>query len=113
MRARRTDANLKSIADAYRTLGCSVHVTNGMWDLTIGYGGISELVEVKDGAKPPSRRTLTKVQVAFRQTWTGGIRLIQTLDDVMIHVNMMMKRHRTLAEASMYFRGDVIQSAQF
>ena len=96
MRARRIDANLTEIANAYRALGCSVHITNAMWDLTVGYGGISELVEVKDGAKSASRRKLTPAQVKFRSTWTGGVRLIQSLDDVQVHVAHIRKRHAVI-----------------
>lgn len=84
--ARRTDANLTPIVKAYRKLGCSVWVCNSMVDCVIGYGGISELVEVKDGEKPPSARKLTKAQVEFRKTWTGGVWLIKSLADVETHV---------------------------
>ena len=82
MRARRVDANLSDIVDAFRRLGLSVHVTNDAWDLTVGFGGLTMLVEVKDGDKSPSRGKLTQAQVKFRETWTGGIRLVQNLDDV-------------------------------
>lgn len=82
MRARRTDANLTDLVNAFRKLGCSVHVTNRDWDLTIGYGGLTMLCEAKDGAKPPSARKLTKNEEKFHSTWTGGIRIIKDLEDV-------------------------------
>lgn len=63
-------------------MGCSVNVRNDdMADLDIGYGGLSMIVEVKDGAKPPSRRKLTTNQLRKRESWTGGIYLIQSLTD--------------------------------
>ena len=99
--ARRVDDNLKQIVAAYRQLGCSVWVCNSMVDAVIGYGGIAELVEVKDGAKSASRRKLTPAQVKFRETWTGGVRLIQSLDDVTVHVAYIRKRHAAITRASL------------
>lgn len=99
--ARRTDANLTECVDAYRALGCSVWVCNSMVDAVIGYGGIAELVEVKDGTKPPSARKLTRAQVAFRRTWTGGVRLVQSLADVTDHVAAIRKRHHAITQASL------------
>ena len=78
--AKRVDANLREIADTFRKLGCSVWVVNDRVDLVIGYGGLSMLVEVKDGKKAPSRQKLTTAQVKFRETWTGGIYLVNSLD---------------------------------
>jgi hypothetical protein len=89
MKARRVDGNLKLIVAAFRKLGCSVHVTNGAWDLTVGLGGMTRLVEVKDGSKPPSARKLTPAQVEFRRTWTGGIELVESVEHVASVVNAM------------------------
>jgi hypothetical protein len=97
-RAARTDANLTEIVKAYRKLGCSVYVDNGMVDLWAGYGGLTDLVEVKNPKMPPSKRKLTPAQVKFRETWTGGVRLIMSLDDVKSHVDTMRRRHLVLAE---------------
>lgn len=97
--ARRVDANLSGIVSAYRTFGCSVQVENGVVDLKVGYGGNCYLVEVKDGSKPPSARNLTPAQVAFRKTWTGGVRLIQSLDDVQAHVAEIRRRHVAFSAA--------------
>lgn len=88
-RAARTDANLTEIVNALRAMGVSVHVTNGAWDLTLGYGGVTMLAEVKDGSKPPSARKYTKAQKAFRDTFTGSIRLITNLDDARETVKIM------------------------
>lgn len=101
MRARRVDDNLASIVAAYRALGCSVWVCNSMVDCVIGYGGIAELIEVKDGAKSASRRKLTPAQVKFRESWTGGVRLVQSLDDVGVHVANIRKRHAAITTASL------------
>lgn len=82
MRARRTDANLTEIADAFRALGCSVDHTNDLWDLTIGYGGLTMLIEVKDGRKVPSARKLTKRAASFKASWKGGYRIVESVDQV-------------------------------
>jgi len=98
--ARRVDANLSQITVAFRQLGCTVDVTNDKWDLTIGYGGLSILVEVKDSAKVASRRKLTPTQVKFRETWTGGIRLVTSFEDVQAAVNCLREWHAILLSAS-------------
>ena len=95
-RAARVDDNLKAIVNVFRRLGCSVHVTNGAWDATVGYGGITILVEVKDGSKPASRRKLTPAQVKFRETWTGGIYLVQCEEDAVRCVETLRDRHKRL-----------------
>jgi len=82
MRARRTDANHTAVAEAFEKAGFSVDKTNGLWDLTVGYGGITILVEVKDGSKPPSKQKLTDREKKFHGSWTGGIRLITKVEDV-------------------------------
>lgn len=97
----RTDQNLSGIVEAYRQKGCTVDVTNGKWDLTIGYGGLCDLVEVKNPEKPKRDQRYTKAQVKFRETWTGGIRLIMSLDDVTAHVEAMRSRHETLTLMSL------------
>ena len=88
-RAARTDANLTEIVKALRQAGCSVHITNGMWDITIGYGGLCMLGEVKDPRKPPSKRRRTAAQEQWLQTWTGGCRLILSVQDALEAANTL------------------------
>jgi len=54
-----------------------------MWDITIGYGGLSMLGEVKNPAMPPSKRRRTTAQTEWLETWTGGCRLILTPEDAL------------------------------
>ena len=96
-RAARVDENLTAIVAAYRKMGCSVHVLNGVVDLIIGFGGLSDLVEIKN---PERAWVYTAAQKQFRRFWTGGIRLVQTVDDVAIHVSELRKRHARLCKAS-------------
>lgn len=48
MRARKTDANHKAIAQTFEKLGWKVHHTNGDWDLTVCKAGRVRLIEIKD-----------------------------------------------------------------
>ena len=100
-RAARTDANLTATVEAFRSLGCSVNVRNDdMADLDVGFGGVSMIVEVKDGAKKPSARKLTPNQIKKRATWTGGIRLVQNMEDVALTVATIRKWHSMIFNSS-------------
>ena len=76
-RAAKVDANQPEIVAALRRAGCSVEhlhaVGAGCPDLLVGYRGQNYLVEVKDGAKPPSARHLTPDQVEWHAAWRGGV----------------------------------------
>lgn len=76
MRAARTDANHAAVVKALRQCGCSVFDTSavggGFPDLVVGCAGKTMLMEVKDGAKPPSARRLTPAQLELHAHWRGG-----------------------------------------
>jgi hypothetical protein len=61
--AARIDANQPAIVAAIRKMGATVlhlhTIGKGAPDILIGYQGKNALVELKDGAKPPSARKLT------------------------------------------------------
>ena len=86
MRAARVDDNHAKIVTALRSVsGVSVHSLAGVGcgcpDLLIGAKGKTYLVEVKDGAKVPSRRTLTTDQVRWVKLWTGSkVRILTDTD---------------------------------
>ncbi len=74
------DANQAAIVAALRAAGASVQhlhaVGQGCPDLVVGWlgrDGVREvaLVEVKDGAKPPSARRLTPDQEDWHAEWRG------------------------------------------
>jgi hypothetical protein len=85
-RAARTDANHRAIVKAAEQAGLRVYDTsmvgNGFPDLVAQYGSVTELWEVKNGAKPPSKRRYTPAQEKSR---TSGLmaRLVLTEADVM------------------------------
>ena len=88
-RANKVDANHDEIVRAYRRLGFSVASTaamgKGFPDLVVGIHNITDLVEIKDGSKPPSARKLTSDQVTFFNNWNGSVRVVNNVEDVAQH----------------------------
>jgi hypothetical protein len=84
-RASKVDDNQKEIVAVFRQLGCSVVVTSmmgaGFPDLVVARAGRTICVEVKDGAKAPSKRKLTPDQQEFHAAWRGVIEIVETIDD--------------------------------
>jgi len=79
MYAKRIDANQNSVVKALRAKGATVRVVSqgdGLPDLLVGYKGVTALMEVKDGDKVPSARTLTDAEEKFFMEWTGGLLVI-------------------------------------
>jgi hypothetical protein len=73
-RAARRDDNEQDIIKAMRAEGAYVKVINdeGLFDLLVSYRGETLLIEVKDGAKPPSARRLTDAEQKFHDEWPGS-----------------------------------------
>lgn len=75
-RAAKVDANQSAIVQALRAIGASVQplhmVGQGCPDLVAGYLGKTVWLEIKDGSKPPSARTLTPDQREWIAGWRGG-----------------------------------------
>ena len=73
--AGRVDTNQPDIVAELRRHGFSVHsiatVGDGCPDLLVGFGGVTYLIEVKDGSKPPSARALTPDEAEWHDTWQG------------------------------------------
>ena len=65
-----------AVKDEGRNLGVKVEYLTRVE----GHGNI--LVEVKDGAKPPSARQLTDDQIEFRHAWRGDIYIVERAEDV-------------------------------
>lgn len=93
-RASRKDSNHNEISDAFKALGCTfidLSDTPCGFDGAVGYGGLSILVEIKDPKKPPSKRRLTPNEEKKHAYWTGGKRLIMTLEDVAETANTLRR----------------------
>jgi hypothetical protein len=102
----RKDANHNELAEAFVRMGCSFldmsELGDGAPDGAAGFGGISILVEFKDGAKPKSKQKLTPKQRKFWDTWTGGVRLVPDLAAVEETVKLLRFWHRLLCAPSAY-----------
>ena len=75
-RANRIDDNQNDIVAALRKAGATVRIISqgeGIPDLLVGFRGETILLEVKDGNKPPSARTLTDAEKKFFDEWEGGL----------------------------------------
>ncbi len=81
-KAKRTDANQQEIIDALRKIGASVEDTsavgNGFPDLVVGFRQKNFLLEVKDPAKPPSKRRLNPRQKIWHRDWRGQKAVVET-----------------------------------
>ena len=76
-RAGRTDANQNAVVAYLRNLGMSVCILSpmgkGIPDLLVGWRGLNVLLELKDGAKPPSAQELTADERDWHAKWAGQL----------------------------------------
>lgn len=82
----RVDDNHKAIVAALRKIGCTVlslaPLGKGAPDvLACTAAGKLFLIEIKDGAKPPSARKLTPDELKFHADWNGEIAIVESVDD--------------------------------
>lgn len=92
----RTDDNHQEIVNAIRAAGASWQDTSRLakaLDGIIGYAGVDQRVEIKDGAKPLSKRKLTPDEQDTFDNWKGRTPvIISCVEDVPIVLNNMRKR---------------------
>jgi len=71
MRSAKVDANQKAIIEALRSIGAEVQslasIGGGCPDLLVAYRGRWTIAEIKNGAKPPSARQLTALEVEWHE----------------------------------------------
>jgi hypothetical protein len=88
-RAARVDANHGAIVSALRKVGCSVldlsRLAHGTPDVLIYSPRMCAyvLVEIKDGAKAPSKRKLTEAQIKFHNEWRGPVVVVESVDEAL------------------------------
>ncbi len=92
-RAARIDANQPSIVRALRMVpGVSVAITSqlgkGFPDIAVGRKGKTYLFEIKDPAKSPSARELTKHEEEFHANWTGHVDTVLTVEEILTIMGM-------------------------
>lgn len=82
---KRVDANQPEIVEALRRAGCEVlhlhMVGHGCPDILVGRHGVNYLLEIKDGAKPPSKRVLTEDEVKWHGKWGGQVSVIASIEE--------------------------------
>lgn len=96
--AAKVDANQPEIVKALRDVGCCVALTHAIGD---GFPDLIackpfypyelKLLEVKDGAKPPSARKLTPDQEAFHAKWKGPIYVVKSVDEALDVMGIVRK----------------------
>jgi len=84
-RVARRDDNHAEVVAALRQLGCTVQdlaaVGDGCPDILVGFRGRNLCLEIKDGAKPPSARTLTPEQVVWHHDWRGQVVVVTSREE--------------------------------
>lgn len=90
-RAARRDANEQEIVKALRDAGCLVEPISGKGvpDLLVWspFRRCILLLEVKDGAKPPSARKLKPAQVEFHRMWSDApVFVVESAEDAVLAV---------------------------
>jgi len=96
---KRVDQNQAAIVQVLRQLGASVLHTHdlgkGAPDLIVAYGGragsggVTTLVEIKNGELSPSRQRLTEDEQLFHDTWRGEIVILRSVNDAVTFIQGM------------------------
>ncbi len=72
----KVDGNHTAVVKALRQIGAVVQsladLGKGVPDLLVGFRGRNHLLEVKDGALPPSKRALTPDEAKWSTAWKGA-----------------------------------------
>jgi hypothetical protein len=94
------DANHFDVKGYYEQAGCRVAdcagAGGGVPDLFVACVGVTHAVEIKtaDGRLEPS-------QVTFMATWSGQLRVVRTLEEVIAHVKEMRREGIDLSRKRM------------
>ena len=83
--AARRDANEADIIKALRKAGASVDQIDAenLPDLVVGFRYHNFLMEVKDPAKPPSKRKLRAGQKLWHDLWRGQVAVVETEEEAL------------------------------
>lgn len=97
MRAAKVDANQAEVVQAFRSMGCSVQCLHtmggGVPDLLVAIKGINLLVEVKDGAKPPSKQKLTQDQIDWHCQWRAPVYIVNSIAQAVDLIQKIIKEN--------------------
>lgn len=94
-RAAAIDRNQPEIVRALRRAGATVTPTHtageGFPDLAVGFRGVTYLVEVKDGARPPSARKLTPPQEQWHAVWRGHVVVVKDVPEALAVLGIKLR----------------------
>lgn len=80
---------------ALRQLGCTVQdlasVGGGCPDILVGFRGRNLCLEIKDGSKPPSARTLTPEQRVWHHEWRGQVLVVESEEQAISAVTKVIQ----------------------
>ena len=81
----RVDANHADVMAELRKRGIAAKSTapmgKGFPDIIAAFRGVTVLLEVKDGSKPPSERALTVLEAEFIATWPGKVYVVTSPEE--------------------------------
>ena len=100
--AGKVDGNHEAIVSCFRAAGFSVQslaqIGDGCPDLLLGFNGLNLLVEVKDSAKPLSKRSLTPAQKKWHDEWHGLVDIVESIEQALLLASI----HRQASLAAHY-----------
>lgn len=92
-RRAKVDANQAQVVAALRAVGATVlhlhTLGDGAPDLAVGFRGVTYLLEVKDGSKPPSARRLTPDEERWHAAWRGQSAVVDGVDGALRAIGAM------------------------
>jgi len=90
--AKKTDDNHREIVEELRAAlpEATVHDASGTGrgfpDIVVGFAGRNYLFEIKDPAKPISKRSLTEPQKKFHDSWQGQVSIAHSAAEICAHI---------------------------
>lgn len=88
--AAKVDRNQSEIVRAFRDIGARVQILSavgkGCPDILVGWRGRNLLLEIKDGALPPSARQLTSDQIEWHANWSGQVAVVGSVGEAVEYV---------------------------
>jgi len=96
LKAAKVDDNQREVVAALKDVGASVmhlhRVGGGCPDLCVGFRGVTYLLEVKDGSKPPSAQKLTPAQKDWHRDWRGHAVIVNSPQAALAAIGVIEKR---------------------
>ena len=98
--------------EEFRQLGCSVEClhwyADGFPDILVGVAGFNVLVEIKNGAKPPSARKLTRFENFWHLAWQGQVVIVKDVEEVRALVSAVRRFARQIKACNIPLPGSFL-----